>query len=122
MGPTEMQDALAAAGRAVADGGLVVGTAGNLSARDGDTMLITPRGTRLARVDRCVRVRLSDGSVVEGRHPSSETPLHRAVYAATGARAIVHTHSRFATVMSTLVDELSAVATFAASSSLPNVA
>jgi L-fuculose-phosphate aldolase len=102
MGPTEMD--LAEAGRAVAD--LVVGGAGNLSVRDAGTMLITPRGTRLEAIDRCVRVRLSDGAVLQGQGPSSETPLHRAVYAATDAQAIVHTHSRFATVMSTLVDEL----------------
>jgi L-fuculose-phosphate aldolase len=104
--------ALVAGARAVADGGLVVGTAGNLSVRTGDAMLITPRGSRLADIDpsRCVRVRLADGAVVEdvpdGVTASSETPLHRAVYAATDARAIVHTHSRFATVMSTLVEEL----------------
>jgi L-fuculose-phosphate aldolase len=101
-----MDAALAAAGRAVADAGLVVGTAGNLSVRDGEEMLITPRGTRLGEVGGCVRVRLSDGAVLDGAGPSSETPLHRAVYAASEAQAIVHTHSRFATVMSTLVGEL----------------
>jgi len=95
---------LAEAGQAIAH--LVVGAAGNLSVRDGDAMLITPRGTRLDRVGESVRVRLSDGAVLEGHGPSSETPLHRAVYAATDAQAIVHTHSRFATVMSTLVSEL----------------
>jgi L-fuculose-phosphate aldolase len=95
---------LAEAGQAVAS--LVVGTAGNLSVRDGDTMLITPRGTRLEQITRCVRVRLSDGTVLDGSGPSSEAPLHRAVYAATEAQAIVHTHSRFATVMSTLCTEL----------------
>jgi L-fuculose-phosphate aldolase len=95
---------LGEAGRAVAQ--LVVGAAGNLSVRDGDTMLFTPLGTRLEAIDRGVRVRLSDGGVLDGAGPSSETPLHRAVYAATDARAIVHTHSRFATVMSTLVSEL----------------
>jgi L-fuculose-phosphate aldolase len=51
-------------------------------------------------------VRLGDGSAPPGSRPSSETPLHRAVYAATDAGAIVHTHSHFATVLSTLVDEL----------------
>jgi L-fuculose-phosphate aldolase len=101
-----MDGELAAAARAVADGGLVVGTAGNLSVRDGDAMSITARGTRLADAGEGVRVRLEDGAVLGGGTPSSEAPLHRAVYAATGAHAIVHTHSRFATVMSTLVDEL----------------
>ena len=42
--------------------------------------------------------------------PSSELPLHLAVYAAAPeARAIVHTHSHFATVLSTLVDEIPAI-------------
>ena len=100
--------ALVAGARAVADGGLVVGTAGNLSLRDGDEMVITPRGSRLEAIDpdACARVRLSDGVVTEGSGPSSEAPLHRAVYAVTDARAIVHTHSHFATVMSTLVAEI----------------
>jgi L-fuculose-phosphate aldolase len=100
--------ALVAGARAVADGGLVVGTAGNLSVRDGDEMLITPRGSRLEAIDPdgCVRVRLADGAVTEGAGASSEAPLHRAVYAATDARAIVHTHSHFATVLSTLVGEI----------------
>jgi len=103
--------ALSDGARAVADSGLVVGSAGNLSVRVGDDMLITPRRYALNAVepDDCVRVRLEDGAVVEapeGVDPSSETPLHRAVYEATEAGAVVHTHSHFATVLSTLVDEI----------------
>ncbi|MEW9532219.1 class II aldolase/adducin family protein [Microbispora sp. NPDC049125] len=41
-----------------------------------------------------------------GRKPSSETPMHLALYAATGARAIVHTHSVFATVVASTMTEL----------------
>jgi L-fuculose-phosphate aldolase len=40
---------------------------------------------------------------------SSETALHRTVYAVTGAAAVVHCHSHYCTVLSTLVDELPAV-------------
>jgi L-fuculose-phosphate aldolase len=106
--------ALAEGAHRVAQSGLVVGTAGNVSVRIGDDMLITPRGCTLGEVEPgdCVRVRLIDGAVVQalaGLAPSSETPLHRAVYAACDAGAIVHTHSHFATVLSTLVDELPAV-------------
>jgi L-fuculose-phosphate aldolase len=80
--------------RAVAESGLVVGSAGNLSVRVGEDILITPRRYALAAVepDDCVRVRLQDGAVLEapaGTDPSSETPLHRAVYAASEAGAIV---------------------------------
>jgi L-fuculose-phosphate aldolase len=100
--------ALVEASAKVAEAGLVAGSDGNLSLRRGERMLITPRGGRLAALDpdACVEVALGDGAAPAGSRPSSETPLHRAVYAATGARAIVHTHSHFATVLSTLVDEL----------------
>jgi L-fuculose-phosphate aldolase len=110
----EARRALVAGARLVAERGLVVGSAGNVSVRVGDEMLITPRRARLEAIDpaACVQVRLADGVVAnprEGVQPSSETPLHRAVYDATDAGAVVHTHSQFATVLSTLVDEMPAV-------------
>ena len=100
--------ALVAGSRAVAEAGLVVGTAGNLSIRSGDRLLITPRGSHLDAVDprACVEIALADGAHDADAHPSSESALHRAIYAATDAGAIVHTHSHYATVLSTLVDEL----------------
>jgi L-fuculose-phosphate aldolase len=110
--------ALAAGARHVAAGGLVVGSAGNLSMRSGDRVLITPRGALLEAVDpaECVEIALEDGAVAADHaaasRPSSEEALHRAIYAATSSRppgAIVHTHSRYATVLGTLVDELPAI-------------
>lgn len=105
--------ALVEAARDVAAGGLVVGTSGNLGIRSGEHLLITPRGSLLAAIDPadCVCVALADGSVSPDHTrpslPSSELPLHLAVYAAApDAKAIVHTHSHFATVLSTLVDEI----------------
>jgi L-fuculose-phosphate aldolase len=104
--------ALVAGARAVAEAGLVVGTAGNLSMRSGERVLITPRGAHLATADprTCVEIALADGAVAEDHdndsRPSSESALHRAIYAATDAGAIVHTHSHYATVLSTLIDEL----------------
>jgi L-fuculose-phosphate aldolase len=110
----DARQALADGARRVAGSGLVVGSAGNLSAHSDEEILITPRRCDLATVEPedCVRLRLADGAVLEapdGSDPSSEAPLHRAVYAGSDAKAIVHTHSHFATVLSTLVDELPAV-------------
>jgi len=100
--------ALTAGARAVAQHGLVVGSAGNLSVRRGEGGLITPRGALCEAVDpdACVEIALADGAHDGHGRPSSESPLHRAIYAASGAGAIVHTHSHYATVLSTLVDEL----------------
>jgi L-fuculose-phosphate aldolase len=109
------RSALAEAAREVATSGLVVGAAGNVSLRRGDRVLITPRGGRLEALEPgdCVDIALEDGSVAADHaastKPSSESALHRAVYAATGATAIVHTHSHYATVLSTVVEEVPAV-------------
>lgn len=97
--------------RALAESGLVMLSAGNVSVRRGEEMIITPRGGRLEAIDpdACVRVRIADGQIAGGGadpNPSSETPLHLAVYRATDAGAVVHTHAHFATVVSTVVDEL----------------
>jgi L-fuculose-phosphate aldolase len=107
--------ALAAGARRVADSGLVVGSAGNLSMRSGERVLITPRGALLEAIDpaECVEIALEDGAVAADHgassRPSSEEALHRAIYAATWCGAIVHTHSHYATVLSTLIDELPAI-------------
>jgi len=103
--------------------GLVVGTAGNVSVRVGDLVAVTPSGVdyaELAAGD--VGVHRLDGTPVEARlAPTSELPLHLAVYGAdagAGPRAgagpgagaaIVHTHSVAATAVSTLADEVPAI-------------
>ncbi|WP_323385586.1 class II aldolase/adducin family protein, partial [Streptomyces calidiresistens] len=111
---------VATARRTVADG-LVVGTSGNVSARVGDTVVITPSGVPYERLDPTglavvdLRGRPPGGSsgepgVPAGPVPSSELPLHLAVYRARPeARAVVHTHAVHATAVSTLVEEVPAV-------------
>ena len=101
---------VATARRTVADG-LVVGTSGNVSVRVGDTVLVTPSGVpydRLAPAD-VTGVDLTGRQVIGTLVPTSELPLHLAVYRTTGARAVVHTHAVHATAVSTLVDELPAI-------------
>ncbi|MBB1252048.1 class II aldolase/adducin family protein [Streptomyces sp. OF3] len=98
---------VATARRTVADG-LVVGTSGNVSVRLGETVLVTPSGVpydRLGPDDLCA-VDLDGTRLAGDAPPTSELPLHLAVYRATDARAIVHTHALHATAVSTLVTEL----------------
>ncbi|MGP4049081.1 class II aldolase/adducin family protein [Streptomyces sp. 2A115] len=100
-------DLVATARRTVSDG-LVVGTSGNVSVRVGDTVLVTPTGVpydRLAPEDIC-GVALDGRRVLGSLVPTSELPMHLAIYRATDARAVVHTHAVHATAVSTLVTEL----------------
>lgn len=98
------------AGRLRPDG-LVVGTAGNLSIRSGELVAITPTSIDYDALDPgLVCVVGLDGHIVESAlAPSSELPMHLAVYHGTDAAAIVHTHAPHATVLATVVDELPAV-------------
>lgn len=98
---------VATARRTVADG-LVVGTSGNVSVRVGDTVLVTPTGVPYDRLasDDVVGVDLDGRQVLGSLLPTSELPMHLAVYRATDARAVVHTHAAHATAVSTLVSEL----------------
>ncbi|MFI8432179.1 class II aldolase/adducin family protein [Streptomyces sp. NPDC079020] len=93
--------------RSAADG-LVVGTSGNVSARVGGTVLVTPSGVpydRLGPTD-VVGVDLEGRRVLGDLAPTSELPLHLAVYRNSDAAAVVHTHAVHATAVSTLVEEV----------------
>jgi len=97
-------------GRLIADG-LAVGAAGNMSVRVGDVVAITPSGVpydAMTPSDVCV-VTLTGEEVEAQETPSSELPMHLAVYASTTAAAVVHTHSAEVIALSATHDELPAV-------------
>ncbi|MEV8307545.1 class II aldolase/adducin family protein [Streptomyces flavidovirens] len=101
-------DDLVATARRTVREGLVVGTSGNVSVRVGELVLVTPSGVPYDRLrpEDAVAVDL-DGEQRLGRlSPTSELPMHLAVYRSTGAAAVVHTHAVHATAVSTLVPEL----------------
>ena len=105
----DAREAIVATGQDLARAGLVVGTAGNVSVREGDLVAVTPSGVRYAEMTpELVGVHRLDGTAVEAPlSPTSELPLHLAIYKSrpeTGA--VVHTHSPAATALSTLVQEI----------------
>ena len=108
-GIDRLRAGLVQACRELAQTGLVVGSAGNVSARSGDLVLVTPTGTRLATVaeDELAVIDL-DGTLVDGPLlPTSELPLHLAVYRSfAAAGAVVHTHPPMATAVACVADEL----------------
>ncbi len=83
---------------------LVTFTWGNVSAvdRDKNIMAIKPSGVAYENMtaDDIVLMDIKTGEMIEGRKkPSSDTPTHLALYRAfEEVNAIVHTHSRWATL------------------------
>ncbi len=106
-----VQEAVAAASRRLAAQGLVLGTAGNVSARAGGLVAITPTGAVLAELTaQEVTLVDLDGHAVGGDlAPTSELDLHLGVYRRYDAGAVVHTHAPMATALSCVVDELPCV-------------
>ena len=81
-GHREDREQLVSYGIRLLDDGLAVGSAGNMSVRVADTVLITPSGVAyrdMQAADMCV-VGLDGARLGGSAEPSSETPMHLAVY------------------------------------------
>lgn len=83
---------------------MLVGSSGNVSARQGAFMLITPTGCDAATLTSEQIVAMNfDGQTGGQLQPSSEWELHAAIYEDDrDAQVIVHTHSDHATALSCL--------------------
>jgi len=105
----ELRAAVVDAAREMLRLGLVSGTSGNVSARDNESILITPAAMayELMSEEDVVAIDAGGEPAEEGRLPSSEWRVHAAVYAVRAdAGAIVHTHSTHATAWSFLGEPL----------------
>jgi L-fuculose-phosphate aldolase len=106
------REAIVTTCRELSRAGLVAGTAGNVSVRENDLLAVTPSGLSYAALTpELVGVHRLDGAPVEAPlAPTSELPLHLAIYTARPeVAAVVHTHPPAATALSALVDEVPAV-------------
>lgn len=110
----ERQEVVAAA-QQLLETGLVIGTAGNVSLRSGERVLITPSGVdyRSLTAEHICVVDVTGHVHEAALPPSSELPLHLAAYRSARSpsevAAVVHTHSVYATAVGLVVDTLPAV-------------
>jgi L-fuculose-phosphate aldolase len=104
----DLRAEVAAAARRLAAEGLLIGTAGNVSARSGDAVAITASGVELgACTPDDVTLVARDGRVLAGRlAPSSELELHLGAYDDATVGAVVHTHAPYATALACVIEEL----------------
>ncbi len=112
MSNERLREEVAAAARRLAHERLLVGTAGNVSARLDDVVAVTASGVTLGgcRTEDVTVVSLT-GEVVEGElRPTSELSLHLGLYAdSADTTAIVHTHAPWSTAVACVLDELPVV-------------
>lgn len=104
MTETQLRDWICRHGESLYTRGLAHGSAGNISARLDDGILVTPTNSCLGRLDPARISKLApDGSVLSGDPPSKEVFLHLAMYVErASAKAIVHLHSTHCVAVSCL--------------------
>lgn len=99
----DLREGIARVLKAMDERGLNRGTSGNVSARlPGGAMLISPSGVPAARLEPAQMVVVqADGSTApEALKPSSEWRMHQQLLRARpDANAVVHCHSRYATIL-----------------------
>ena len=103
----QQRKAVAEAAFRLASKGLVEGTAGNLSVREGDHVVVTPTGADLAELTpEQVAVTDLTGNLVHGElEPTSELGLHLGLYERGGAGSVVHTHAPMATALACVLEK-----------------
>ena len=103
--PGEVLAEIRAVGRYTVERGLVDSFFGNISYRVGDTIFISQTAASLDELSGCIDPVPADNRSTTGITASSELLAHRRIYEATGARAILHGHPKFAVAMSMLCEE-----------------
>jgi L-fuculose-phosphate aldolase len=114
--PRALVEALIEVGRSAVARGLVVGSGGNLSAREPGSreFVITRAGTWFDRLnqDSFARVRLDDAAVIGGERPSTEVDMHLAAYRARpDVNAVVHLHPQISVLLDALGQPIRLVTT-----------
>jgi L-fuculose-phosphate aldolase len=109
MSEAEARAELCAIYRQIEQSGLSAGTAGNISLRYGENMLISPTGADGATISAEDFVLTTmDGEALSGGIPSSEWALHGGIYRAGKGNAVVHAHPDHCVALSCLREPIPA--------------
>ena len=103
--PEEVLAEIRAVGRHTVQRELVDSFFGNISWRVGETIFISQTAASLDELAGCIDPVPADNRSTTGITASSELLAHRRIYEATGCRAILHGHPKFAVAMSMLCEE-----------------
>lgn len=91
----KIREMLTEYGKKLVEKGLVAGPGGNISARDGDYVFLSPSGFFLDEIKESewVKINLKTGKVSGDLRPTCETSMHLGIYVEREEiRAVIHTH------------------------------
>ena len=89
-----------AVGRELTAAGLAFSGAGNASVWTAEAVLVTREGAFLERLTASDLCAIGRTTAPPGADPALDTPIHRAIYMATRARAVLHAHPPHAVALS----------------------
>ena len=96
----------------LANSNFVIGNFGNVSMRNEHFCIIKPSGVDLAKTtfNEMSVININSKQLVSGGNPSTDTPTHLELYRNFDEiGAIVHTHSKFATVWAQAAEEINVI-------------
>lgn len=91
----EIRKKLTEYGKKIVEKGLVAGPGGNISARDGDFVFLSPSGYFLDEIkeEEWVKVNIKTGEIYSDLRPTCEISMHLGIYLEReDVRAVFHTH------------------------------
>jgi len=91
----EIRKKLTEIGKKIVEKGLVAGPGGNISARDGEFVYLSPSGFFLDEIEenQWVKVNLKTGEIFSDLRPTCEISMHLGIYVEReDVKAIIHTH------------------------------
>lgn len=110
MSEQQIREELTKYARKAVTQGLIVGPGGNISARSGNTMLLSPSGFALEELEpeEWIAIDMETGETQAGAtRPSSEVLMHLFSYRTNpDIQAIVHTHPAYTIALSLVFDHL----------------
>lgn len=101
-------DEFSLVGQEVNNRGLISSHAGNISVRIDNKIIITRSGSMLGhlRPEDIVEIEVDKTYSIDDNSASTEAIVHRVVYKKTSAKAILHTHNPYCTVLSYILKEI----------------
>lgn len=91
----EIRKKLSEFGKKIVEKGLVAGPGGNMSAREGDYVFLSPSGFFLDEIkeDEWIKVNLKTGEIYSDLRPTCEISMHLGIYIVRpDVKSVIHTH------------------------------